>query len=279
MMPRNKLGSSAVALTLTGEFELAITGRLLTIPHSVERVLAYLALSDRPVSRTRIAGSLWSESPEHRAAKSLRTALWTLHRVGADLVSTNDNRLRLHPDVAIDVAELTDLARTLIHEPTVDTLDKIPLLIRHVDLLPDWDEDWVGVERERYRLLRLEALESATAALLDRRRWAEALVAGLAAVQSEPLRESARRLVVQGQIAQGNVAEALRGYRDFRRLLLAEFGVEPSLVMEELLAPWRGVDGGLMLKGLATDAGNAPLIHASSRDRTAQSRRRPSRNP
>lgn len=239
-MPRDKVGSSGeAALTLTGEFELVITGRLFTIPHNVEKVLAYLALVDRPVSRTRIAGTLWQDTSEQRAAKSLRTALWNLHRVGADLVSAHDDRLRLYPDVAIDVAELTNLAEKLVHEPTADALDKISLLVRHADLLPDWEEEWVVVDRERYRLLRLDALESAAAALMDRQRWGEALAAALAAVYSEPLRESARRLVAKVQIAQGNIAEALRGYHDFRCLLLDEFGVEPSSMMEELLAPWR----------------------------------------
>jgi DNA-binding SARP family transcriptional activator len=241
-MLRNMVSSSAAAaLTLTGEFELVISGRLFTIPHNAERVLAYLALVDRPVSRTRIAGTLWQETSEPRAAKSLRTALWTLHRAGADLVSTGDDRLRLHRNVVVDVAELTDLAKTLIHEPTAEALDKLPVLIEHVDLLPDWDEEWVIVDRERYRLLRLQALESASQALLERQRWGEALLAALAAVHSDPMRESARRLVIQVQLAQGNIAEALRDYQEFRCLLLEEFGVEPSAAMHKLVAPWAPV--------------------------------------
>jgi DNA-binding SARP family transcriptional activator len=241
-MLRNMVSSSAgAALILTGEFELVISGRLFTIPHNAERVLAYLALVDRPVSRIRIAGTLWQETAEPRAAKSLRTALWTLHRAGADLVSTRDDRLRLHRTVVVDVAELTDLARTLIHEPTAEALDKLSVLIDHVDLLPDWDEEWVIVDRERYRLLRLQALERAAQALLDRQRWGEALLAALAAVHSDPMRESARRLVIQGQLAQGNIAEALRSCHEFRCLLLEEFGVEPSAAMDDLIAPWAPV--------------------------------------
>ena len=53
-MPR-KLAStwSGAALTLTGEFELVISGRLFTIGLNAERVLAYLALADRSVSGQR----------------------------------------------------------------------------------------------------------------------------------------------------------------------------------------------------------------------------------
>jgi DNA-binding SARP family transcriptional activator len=238
-MPLIKLeGPAEAALTLTGEFELVITGRMFRIPHTAERVLAYLALVDRPVSRTRMAGTLWQDATGYRAAKNLRTALWNLHRAGADLISASDDRLRLSPNVAVDVAELTDLARTLICEPDADALDKLPVLVQHTDLLPDWVEDWVIVDRERYRLLRLQALESAAQALLDQRRWGEALLAALAAAHFDPLRESARRLVIQVQLAQGNIAEALRDYHDFRCRLLDEFGVEPSSDMCRLLAAW-----------------------------------------
>jgi DNA-binding SARP family transcriptional activator len=201
VMPPIKLGGSVeAALTLTGEFELVITGRRFSIPHTAERVLAYLALVDRPVSRTRMAGTLWQDATGHRAAKNLRTALWNPHRAGADLVSTSDDRLRLSPNVA---AQLTDLARTLICEPTAHALDKLPVLVQHTDLLPDWDEDWVIVDRERYRLLRLQALESAAQALRDQHRWGEALLAALAAAHSDPLRESARRLL--GGLTQSTV--------------------------------------------------------------------------
>jgi DNA-binding SARP family transcriptional activator len=226
-------------LTLTGEFELAIAGRNVTVPHSAERVLAYLALTDRPVSRSRLAGTLWSDSSEIQAAKCLRTALWRLHRVDVDLVSGGRERLRLSPVVAVDAVDLADLARGLIGEPTPTMLGELPRLMEHTELLPDWDDPWIVADRERYRLLRLEALESAALAFLGQQRLGDALVAALAATHSEPLRESARRIVVEVEIAQGNIAEALRSFHEYRRLLRDQFGVEPSPVLEQLVAPWR----------------------------------------
>jgi DNA-binding SARP family transcriptional activator len=101
-MPRNTGGSSAgVALTLTGEFELVVTGRLVRIPHNAERVLAYLALADRPVSRARVAGTLWNDTAGHRAAKSLRNSLWNLRRVGGGVVSASDDRLIVCASIAM----------------------------------------------------------------------------------------------------------------------------------------------------------------------------------
>jgi len=83
--------------------------------------------------------------------------------------------------------------------------------------------------------IRLEALERAASALMERRHLGDALVAALAAVQAEPLRESARRLVVQTQIAQGNAAEAIHSYREYRSLLHHELGLQPSRLMDQLI--------------------------------------------
>ena len=227
----------AVGLTLMGEFELVISGQQLRIPHSAERVLTYLALAGRSVARTRLASALWEDGSDQGAARSLRTTLWRIRHAGANLVLARDDRLRLYPNVTVDATDLTDLAKRLIHQPDLGALAQLPLLVECVELLPDWDEVWVVAERERYRLLRLEALERAATALMERCHLGDAFVAALAAVQAEPLRESARRLLVQVQIAQGNTAEAIYSYREYRSLLHHELGLEPSRLMDQLIQP------------------------------------------
>jgi DNA-binding SARP family transcriptional activator len=171
------------------------------------------------------------------AAKSLRSTLWRIRRAGADLVLARDDRLWLCPDVTVDVADLTVLAKRLIHQPDTEALTRLPLLVECAELLPDWDDGWVVADRERYRLLRLEALERAASALVERSHFGDALVAALAVAQADPLRESARRLVVQVRIAQGNAAEAIRSYREYQALLRREFDLEPSRLMDQLIHP------------------------------------------
>jgi len=227
----------AAGLTLMGEFELLVRGCQLRVPRSAERVLTYLALAGRPVARTRLTGVLWEEGSGQGAAKSLRSTLWRIRRAGADLVLARDDRLWLCPDVTVDVADLTVLAKRLIHQPDTEALTRLPLLVECAELLPDWDDEWVVADRERYRLLRLEALERAASALVERSHFGDALVAALAVAQADPLRESARRLVVQVRIAQGNAAEAIRSYREYQALLRREFDLEPSRLMDQLIHP------------------------------------------
>jgi DNA-binding SARP family transcriptional activator len=232
---------SAVALQLTGAFELRVCGRAVAVPHSVERVAAFLALAGRPVSRSRLAGALWCDSREPQAAKSLRTALWRLHRFAGDVVAAHDDRVALAPGVPVDVSEMIELAHRLVRRPiSEEALALLPALLERGEVLPDWEDEWVVVDRERYRLLRLEALESAAAELLEQRRIADALVVVSAVVHSEPLRESARRLVVLAQLEQGNVAEAVRGYRQYASMLAREFDLAPSPAMTRLVAPLVG---------------------------------------
>jgi SARP family transcriptional regulator, regulator of embCAB operon len=56
----------------------------------------------------------------------------------------------------------------------------------------------------------------------------------LAAVTTDPLRESARRLLISTYLDAGNEAEALRQYADFRSRLEREVGLEPSFRMLDL---------------------------------------------
>jgi DNA-binding SARP family transcriptional activator len=225
-------------LSLTGAFELSVSGEVVTVPHSAERVVAFLALADRPVSRPRLAGTLWYESMENQAAKSLRTALWRLQKLESGLVSTRDDRLELSSAVLVDINELTRLAQKLIQRPIPDeVLVKLPMLLDRRELLPDWDDEWVVVDRERYRVVRLEALESAATELLSRHRHADALIVASAVVQSEPLRETARRLIVRVQLERGNMTEAIRCYRQYRQLLRQRYGLEPSPAMAQLVEP------------------------------------------
>lgn len=227
----------AVSLRLTGEFELSVGSRPLTASHGVERMLAYLALNGRSVNRTRLACELWPTVGEKQAANSLRSTLWRSSRVCDWVVAAESDRLRLSSAVQVDVTELSGLTHRLIHHPTGDDLDRLPELIRFAEILPDWDDEWVAADRERFRLLRLEALERAASALIERSCLGDALIAALASVQSEPLRESCQRLVVEVHLKSGNLAEALRSYHGYRTLLRDELGIAPSRLMQHLVAP------------------------------------------
>jgi DNA-binding SARP family transcriptional activator len=94
----------------------------------------------------------------------------------------------------------------------------------------------VLLERERFRQLRLHALERLCDRLTAQGRFAEATEAGLAAVAGEPLRESAHRALIRAYLAEGNPGEAVGQYERLRALLRDELGVSPSPLVDRMLA-------------------------------------------
>jgi DNA-binding SARP family transcriptional activator len=213
---------------------LVSEGKPVTLPMTARRLLAFVALHDRPLHRVYVAGSLWLDLPEERAYASLRSALWRLHRLGGKVVVTDGQHLALAPDVEVDLRVSEALARRALDMADAGALE-VEASALSSDLLPDWYEDWVLIERERYRQLRLHALDTLCERLTQANRLNEALDAGLAAIAGEPLRESAHRAVVRVHIAEGNRGEAIRQYELCRRLLNEQLAIEPSERMDELL--------------------------------------------
>jgi DNA-binding SARP family transcriptional activator len=226
-----------VRLLLLDGFSLTNAGETIDLPAGVQRLIAFLGVQSRPLLRTYMAGTLWPEATEEHAGGNLRSALWRIHQVDLDFIETSRSYIRLSSDVDIDLHEMSAQARRLM-DPSVECqeadLEQGPLL---GELLSGWYDDWVLLERERARNLRLHGLEALCGRLTRLSRFGPAIEAGLAAVAGEPLRESAHRTLIQAHLAEGNVAEAIRQYAEFRKLVRDELGVDPSSQMEELIPP------------------------------------------
>ena len=230
-------------VVLLGGFAVELAGAepgstLAGLPSGVRRLVAYLGLSGRP-TRAAVAGHLWPDVPEERALGSLRSALWRLHKVAPGLVESSGGALFLARGVRVDVREFTQWARWVLDPGTdvggIASADPGP----PSELLPGWYDEWVLLERERLCQLRLHALEAWAGKLAAAGRYGEAIQAACAAVQVEPLRESAHRALVRVHLAEGNVGEAVRSYESFRALLAVELGVEPTAQMDALVCRFR----------------------------------------
>lgn len=228
-----------VRLSLLQGFEITDGGAVLCLPLSVQRLVAFLALRDRPAHRVYVAGSLWPETTDERASSRLRSALWRLQRSSSGVVEISGGCLSLASSVDVDVAEMVSAARRLIDDSASGGAPPPPLPSLAGELLPGWYDDWVLMERERIRQLRLHALEVLCERLSTAGRHGQAVDAGLCAVAEEPLRESAQRALIAAHLREGNACEALRQYQAYRTLLWASLGLEPSF---ELTLQSRGFE-------------------------------------
>lgn len=225
-----------VELHLLGGFDLRRKRGAATppVPLAAQRLLAFLALGERALHRTHVAASLWPDTTEHKARASLRSAVWRLGTIGGEVLDVTSTHMRLASCVWVDARYGVEQARRLA-DRTAD-LPHIGLdgFVLKADLLTDWYDDWVLIERERLRQLRLHALEALCTRLADAERYSEAVEAGLGAVAAEPLRESAQRTLIRVHLKEGNRSEALRQYERYRAVLREELGTEPGFSIEEV---------------------------------------------
>lgn len=215
-------------LSLLGPWRLRRAGVPVRVGPAGQRLLALLALNGW-FERGRAAGVLWPDSPQPLANANLRATLSRLQKQGmGDLVRRQQRCLALDERVAVDVRALRATATAILHDRLPDPGWWTVCELEGDDLLPSWDEEWLGMERERLRQLRLHALEALSGQLLAADDAPAAVQAALAAVTVEPLRESAHRALIRAHLAEGNRNEALRQLARLRRLLHEELGVEPS---------------------------------------------------
>ncbi|WP_326953875.1 MULTISPECIES: AfsR/SARP family transcriptional regulator [unclassified Amycolatopsis] len=225
-------------LVLLGRFELRAGGERVALPRGSQRLLAFLAIRDgAAVDRHATAEQLWPESRPQRAAANLRQALWQVRRAtDRPVVETPVDRLHLAAALPVDFCRTLEAAHRVVG-PTGRPESGAGLVGELAqDLLPDWAEDWLVPERQRWEQVRLHALEAIARHLISAGAHLAALEAAFTAITIDPVRESAHRTVIAAHLAQGNGGSALRHYQHYRALLHRELGVLPSQHMTRLVA-------------------------------------------
>jgi DNA-binding SARP family transcriptional activator len=208
----------------------------LEIPEGSKRLLAFVALHNRRIERRYVAGRLWPNGDDVRAAGNLRSALWRLNLAGIHILSTDNHSLAICNNVSVDVDIINAWANRLIGgSASHHDLVIVPWGVDALDLLPGWYDDWVLIEREHIRQRVLHALEAMSRRLVQVRRCAEAVEAAMIAVSAEPLRESAQRVLIEAHLAEGNRVEGRRSFEAYRDLLARELGTRPGPELEAMV--------------------------------------------
>jgi DNA-binding SARP family transcriptional activator len=223
--------AAALAIELLDRFRLAWSGTEVAVQPRGVLLIAFVALHDRPISRSTVAGTLWPMMSERRALAALRA---TLHRIEAPVIAAGNDHLALEPRARVDLHEAMAMAREIARsealpeetEAIFDTLKR--------DLLPECDGVWIEPHRERYRHLRLGALDSLAGRLSAAGRFTEAVEAAQLATTIEPASETAETALISSLLAEGNEALAVREYEAFRRRLWRDLRIRPAQGFDEL---------------------------------------------
>jgi DNA-binding SARP family transcriptional activator len=225
-------------LTLLKWWQLRRGPDVVPVAGRQQRLVAALALNG-PRPRGYLVGLLWPECRESKALESLRVSMHILSRQAPGLLVNGGPVLSLSELVDVDLhrvrARMHDLGRGGSGEKDSSLLHDL----RDAELLPGWYDDWVLFEQTRLRRDRLQALHVIACESLARDDLGSALQASEAAVELDPLYETAVRLLIQTERRQGNNAAALRAFGDYEARLREDTGLLPSEAMRCLITNLR----------------------------------------
>ena len=230
---------------LLGPLEVRDGSRLLSLPRGRQRLLLAVLLlnANETLSSDRLIDALWGEAPPATAAQSLHNLVSGLRkRLGnGQLVTHAQGYVLRVADDELDVARFDKLVPRGRACLAAGDADRAAALLR--EALDLWRgpalvdlayEPAVGEHVERLEERRLTALEDRIEADLARGRHVDVLAELDALVAAHPLRERLRGQQMLALYRSGRQADALAAYRDARRALVAELGIEPGPALRGL---------------------------------------------
>jgi len=235
----------AAQFRILGAVEVLVDGTPAALGAPKQRaVLAMLLVNRRRVvSADALVDGLWGESPPASAVQSLQVYIHGLRRaVGAERIETAGRGYRAA--VSEDELDLDRFERGLERgraaleagraEDATDELRQAMALWRGSALADLPEESRRAAEADRLDELRLNALELRYDAELASGRH-DAVVAELEALTAEhPYHERFLEQRVLALYRCGRQADALEVYREARRTLSEDLGLEPSRALQEL---------------------------------------------
>lgn len=227
------------------------------ISNTARMLLAYLVLyRDRAHSRDMLASMLWGDYSQARARNCLNTTLWRLRRIlephgipaGTYLLTVPAGELafNLESQFWLDVAEFESRVAKITALPVEKvSLQDVYLLEDTVhlykgDLLEGHYCEWALRERERLRLIYLDAMFYLMRFYCLQNNASKAIGYGQKIIAFDPLREDVHRQMIRLYLQNGQRSLAVRQYRLCEAVLRDELAIQPmretQLLFEQVLS-------------------------------------------
>ena len=189
-------------------------------------VLTYLAI-ERNVSRDDAAALFWGDNGEERARHALSQSLYELKRIlGEEWLDARSGRLVVTSELTVDALEF--LQHT--EEGSFDEAVKIyygSFLSGFFLNNSKGFETWVDRQRAQLERAHRRARRGCVNALVDARRWPEAIQAARQWVEVDPFDDEANHRLIELLSSSGNRAEALHEFSAYEQRLKTELQIEP----------------------------------------------------
>jgi DNA-binding SARP family transcriptional activator len=235
---------SEINARLLGPLELQQGAAPIPLGRPAQRALLARLLLDanRTVAVDRLVDDLWGEDAPSSAVKMIQIHVSKLRKVLPDgmLVTRPPGyAIEIEPE-AVDLVRFDRLrqdGRAALAAGSAEVAAarlRDALALWRGPALAEFDEPFAAIESARLEDLHLACIEDRIDADLALGRHAVAVGEIEALVARNELRERPRGQLMLALYRSGRQAEALAGYREFRKLLSTELGIEPSPALRML---------------------------------------------
>ena len=244
---------------LLGRLSAVVDGRPVELPADARarELLARLALSPGPHSRSALAGRLRPDVSEDSARKTLRNALYELRRAlgraGRDAVVATGERVGLSDSVRVDVWEF----RRCLADGDLEAAAEAG----RGELLDGFDGDWALRARDEHAADLAGVLGTLAARAEDAGDLPAAVAWTRRRLDVEPLAEAAYRELIRLLALDGDRPAALAVARAMSERLRSQLGIPPSAATRALVEDIR--HGRIARPAAAVAAASAPSLPAA----------------
>lgn len=244
---------SRLEIRLLGQFEISQANTLsqLQLTSACQRLFAYLLLNTGKLCRREVLMEVfWRENTPERARSCLNSAVFRLRReLEASGLKSANYLLTMETgeigfnwecdywlDVQIFEQQLSPILRKPVSDMEAEEVAQIERLLAlyRGELLDGIYDDWLLIERERLRLMYLNALTQ----LMNYYAHGGALEKGMGfartILKEDPLREDIHRILMRLYLADGQRPLAVQQYRTCVAILDRELGVPPMAETDQL---------------------------------------------
>jgi DNA-binding SARP family transcriptional activator/predicted ATPase len=244
-------------LTFLGKMTVEINGETVTgfATSKAQAILAYLIVTGRPHSRDALATMFWGEMSDVDAKTNLRQAIANLKKLFDHylLIERESVAFDTRSDFYLDTLTFERLETDIVDtNARISNLQSLVALYKgefleglYVKDAPEFEE-WVVVQRERFKTATLDALRE-LARFLARRSEAdrkEAINLLRRSLALDSWREETHRQLMLLLARDDQQSAALAQYNKCREILIRELGVEPSAETTSLYERIKSQRGG-----------------------------------
>ncbi len=229
-------------IELMGTFRVTYNGREFPM-HTSKRassLLAYLAFrKGNAINRDELTEAIWPDDDPEAARARLRTTLTLLRKlidtgseeqrniIQADRQAVTLDAERCTTDVGNYYALLRRCGRAA-HADEAESLFRKALGIYGGDLLPQFEDVWIAVERQTLLDKHINTLRSLARLCMARSSYEDAIDYTRQEVTCDPLNEDTHILLMEMYVSQGKPASAIKQYQQLERILEQSLQTTPS---------------------------------------------------